>query len=211
MDKLIELLISSGPPALLILVGLVWGKNLIEYFFKEIIEIKKKELAQNLENHKMKIEQENKNFQHILDAKLHEFNIKFTNLHSERAKVIKELYLKMLILQSSLNDVFKIKPNHINNNIHIINNFSNSFQDFQKYYLPNKIYFSEKLSTKIDIFLEEYSFITTEFTNILLEKNVPIESLKPKWDKLSKDSSDYTFEIINELIKDFRNILGVEN
>ena len=42
MDKLINILLSSGPPALLVLVGLVWGKNLIEYFFKETIEIKKK-------------------------------------------------------------------------------------------------------------------------------------------------------------------------
>ncbi len=69
MDKLIESLITSGIPALVILFGLYLGKNLIEHFFNETIELKKKEL-----------EQENKNFQHQLDSKHQEFNkiFKFT-------------------------------------------------------------------------------------------------------------------------------------
>lgn len=105
MDKIIESLISSGVPAIVIIAGLYFGKNLIEHFFNETIELKKKEL-----------EQENKNFQHQLDAKLQEFNVKFSSLHTERAQVIKELYQKMLKLQSSLHNIFKYEPTNFKNN-----------------------------------------------------------------------------------------------
>ena len=132
---------------LLIPIILFFSKQLISYFFNKTIDLKKAELAQNLENYKKEIEQENKNFQHQLDAKLQEFNIKFSTLHQERAIIIKDLYIKIIELQSSL---LKITQDEQSNNQNVKNNdkekidrFNNAFIEFNNSYYTNKIYFSE--------------------------------------------------------------------
>ena len=184
----------------LFIPGIIFfGKQFIEYFFNKTIELKKAEL-----------EQQNKNFQHQLDAKLQEFNIKFSNLHNERANVIKELYLKMLILQSSINDILKIDRKHVDNTL--LNSFSNSFGDLKKYYLPNKIYFSEELALKIDSLILEYAKFAEDFTNILLEskKELTHQSNDENWSNIYEKSKSFSNDINKELIKDFREILGVK-
>lgn len=190
-----------------------FGKQLVVFFFNKTIEAKKAELAQNLENYKKDIEQENKNFQHQLDAKLQEFNIKFSSLHSERANVVKELFLKILALQSSLNDLFKIDRLHLKDNIDILQNFTNKFNDFKRYFLPNKIYFSHQLEIKIENFLIEYSKIANDCINILDQNNKNNFSTNDdlKWKELSGKFDDFSNEIIKELSDDFREILGVKN
>ncbi len=47
MAELIEIIQLTGPSAILILVGLVWGKKLIEYYYDSTIELK------NLNFHKI--------------------------------------------------------------------------------------------------------------------------------------------------------------
>ena len=102
MTELYNLILTNGPGVLIIFAILLFGKKLIEYFFTETIELKKTELNQELENHKNKLEQQNKDFQHDLDIKLNEFNIQFSKLHQDRADVIKELYYKIIELQSAM-------------------------------------------------------------------------------------------------------------
>lgn len=207
------LIIISTIQVLFLPAIIFFGKQLIEFFFNKTIEVKKTELAQNLENHKMQIEQENKNFQHQLDSKLQEFNIKFSSLHSERANVVKELFLKILVLQSSLNDLFKIDRLHLKDNINVLQNFTNNFNDFKRYFLPNKIYFSHQLEIKIEKFLIEYSKITSDCINILDQNNKNNFSTNDdlKWKELSEKFDDFSNEIIKELSDDFREILGVKN
>jgi len=62
--------ITTGPQIILVIILGFWGKKLIEFFFAETVEIKKKELEQNLENHKQSLEQENRNLQLELDKNL---------------------------------------------------------------------------------------------------------------------------------------------
>ena len=222
MDKLIELLISSGPPALIVFVSIVWGKNLIEYFFKETIEIKKNELVQNLENYKKEIEQENKNFQHQLDAKLQEFNIKFSSLHSERAKVIKELYTKLIELQSSMftytrrahiviDDGKKEKQDRIDR-------VNLALKEFSNYYFPNKIFFNSSLTLKIDALINDYYKTGWDFTDVVyyMENKFDLEreEIKSNFEKMNELSSKVEKDfpiLIEELSEEFKEILGVNN
>lgn len=144
MKELIEYIKYSGPATFTILVGLVWGKHLIKYFFDESIEIKKKELNFELEKHKADIEQQNKNLQHTLDTKLNEFNVRFSELHQERAKVIKELYHKLIELHSAMYD-FTRRAHIIYENAEKeaearVNRFNKAWHDFNNYFLPNRIY-----------------------------------------------------------------------
>mgnify|MGYP003419320231 FL=1 len=92
MVDIYSLIQTNGPNAFFLLAVLVFSKKLIVYFFDETIELKKAELNQDLENHKKELEQQNKDFQHSLDLKLNEFNIRFSKLHQDRAEVIKEMY-----------------------------------------------------------------------------------------------------------------------
>ncbi len=201
-DKLIESLISSGVPAIVIIAGLYFGKNLIEHFFNETIELKKKEL-----------EQENKNFQHQLDTKLQEINIQFSSLHSERAEVIKNLYQKLINLQIAMNEYTHIAQN-IDNDEERMENTSNALIAFSENYLPNKIYFSKSIVLKIDNILNEYRSTGWEFTRVLRDiKNPPKyrNSRIDNWDKIFDKVQSYFPSLIEELENDFREILGVKN
>ena len=204
---------------LLIPIILFFSKQLISYFFNKTIDLKKAELAQNLENYKKEIEQETKNFQHQLDAKLQEFNIKFSTLHQERAIIIKDLYIKIIELQSSL---LKITQDEQSNNQNVKNNdkekidrFNNAFIEFNNSYYTNKIYFSETTAEKINLLLNDFKNVSTELISAIIVKRYPLI------DKLISDSKNIEeisnkvetkFPIIiKELENDFREILGVKN
>ena len=219
MDKLIELLLSSGPPAMFVLILLFFGKNLIEYFFRETVEIKKLELNQNLENHKKNIEQENKNFQHLLDTKLQEFNIKFSNLHIERAGIIKNLYYKLIELQSSMynytREIHINVSNHEEEEKERIDRVNNALSDFSNYYFPNKIYFSKSITIKIDSLFKEYWNTGWDFTNVLRLQKYPninkilTESKTDGWKEIAEKVNTFFPPLIEELENDFREIHGV--
>jgi uncharacterized membrane-anchored protein YhcB (DUF1043 family) len=210
-DKLIESLISSGVPAIVIIAGLYFGKNLIEHFFNETIELKKKEL-----------EQENKNFQHQLDAKLQEFNIKFSNLHSERAEVIKNLYMKLIELQSSMFtytrrahiiiDDGKKEKQERTDRVNL------ALKEFSNYYFPNKIFFNSSITLKIDSLINDYYKIGWDFTDVLyyIENKFDLEreDIKSNFEKMKelsiKVEKDFPI-LIDELAEEFKEILGVNN
>ena len=109
MKDIYDLLMTNGPGVLIIFAILLFGKKAIEYFFDETIELKKAELNQNFQNYKKELELENRNFQHELDTKLNEFNIQFSKLHVDRAEVIKELYHKLIELQSAMIEKKELK------------------------------------------------------------------------------------------------------
>jgi hypothetical protein len=67
MDKLIELFMASGPSVLLLAACIFWGKNLIEYFFKETVELKKQELNQEFEKFKLTIKNQEDDYRHRLE------------------------------------------------------------------------------------------------------------------------------------------------
>jgi len=210
-DKLIESLISSGVPAIVIIAGLYFGKNLIEHFFNESIELKKKEL-----------EQENKNFQHQLDAKLQEFNIKFSNLHSERAEVIKNLYMKLIELQSSMFTYTRrahiIIDDGIKEKQERTDRVNLALKEFSNYYFPNKIFFNSSITLKIDSLINDYYKIGWDFTDVLyyIENKFDLEreDIKSNFEKMKelsiKVEKDFPI-LIDELAEEFKEILGVNN
>lgn len=209
MDKIIEMIFTSGPAVLFILAGLVWGKNLIEYFFSESIEIKKEELKQ-----------ENKNFQHQLDTKLQEFNIQFSLLHQERGEVIKNLYTKIIELQSAMFDFTRtlqiiIEDAEIEERQRV-ERVNKALKDFANYYMPNKIFFTQSLANKIDKLLEEYWDKGWDYARMNKEfkkDDLPSELFSEYLDKTREISEKVDREfppLIQELEVEFRKILGVE-
>lgn len=219
MVDLIEYLKYSGPSTILLFVGLIWGKGFIKYFFDETIELKKLELNHELEIYRSQLEQQNKSFQHSLDTKLNEFNIRFSSLHQERAEVIRQLYYKLVELQSSMFNLTR-RAHLVINNAHKeederLERMNKALQDFNNYYLPNKIYFNSEITNKLNNLSKEYwdkgwdySFISKQFK----EGSIPRDLFDEYFEK-SKSISNIVekdfVKLIEELENDFRQILGV--
>ena len=220
MTELYNLILTNGPGVLIIFAILLFGKKLIEYFFTETIELKKTELNQELENHKNKLEQQNKDFQHDLDIKLNEFNIQFSKLHQDRADVIKELYYKIIELQSAMT-VFTRKIHPIIEDAEKeqqerVDRVNKALQDFVNYYMPNKIYFDKNLAKKLDDLSNEYRIKGWDFAQMSrhlsgyrMTKDTYDEYQK-KLDAISEEIIKEFPKIIEDLEDEFRTILGVK-
>lgn len=219
MTELLEYLKYSGPSTILVLVGLVWGKNLIKYFFDETIEIKKVELNHELEKYKAEIEQESKNFQHVLDTKLNEFNIRFSELHQERARIIKELYYKLIELHSAMYDftrrahiVYEDAEKEAEARITRLNK---AWHDFNNHFLPNRIYFDKILAEKLNNLATLYRNKSLDFTYSKedLKLNGSKEFYKESIEKIRAISTEVEndfSQLIDDIGDEFRKILGVD-
>ena len=218
MTELIKLILIN-PTVILLLVILVFGKKFIEYFFSKTIEFKKLELSQELENHKLLLNQRNKDFQHTLDLKLNEFNIQFSKLHQDRAEVIRVLYQKIIELQTAmtiftqmLKPIIENAENEEELRLHRVNN---ALQDFVNYFSPNKIYFNKSLTAKLDSLLKEYNEngwnyarMNKAFDNPKLPHDIFVE-YADKTTEISKLVKEKFPQIIEDLEDEFRKILGV--
>ncbi len=220
MADLIKLILYSGPSVLLILAGLVWGKKMIEYFFDETIEIRKQELNQDLENYKGQIERESKGFQHQLDTRLNEFNIRFSKLHQERAEVIKELYNRIVELQSAMLDFTSgihavIKDINKEEEERLLR-VNKALQEFNSYFFSRKIFFRKELVSKLEHLSKEYwdkgwdyAFMSNQFKEGGLTKEIRKE-YRDKSREISKTVVMEFTRLIEELENEFRKMLGVE-
>lgn len=220
MTEFYNLIQRNGPGVLIIFAILLFGKKIIEHFFSEMIEFKRTELNQQLENYKTKLEQENKNFQYSLDIKLNEFNIQFSKLHQERADVIKNLYYKIVELQAAMTVFTRrlhiVIENADNEERVRLERVNNALNEFIKYYMPNKIFFDKKLAKKLDNIANQYWNKSYDFSQVskALKSGDISRELYDAFSKTSKDISEIVKneypKLIEELEKEFRKILGVK-
>lgn len=219
MAELLKLIMYSSPSVFILLILIFFGKNIVEYFFSQSIEIKKKELAQNLENHKSHLEQENRIYQHTLDTKLNEFNIRFSKLHEERANTIKELYTRLVRLHAATvtltRSIQPIFENPEKEEKQRLENVNNTLNEFQKYYLVNKIFFEKNLADRLDKIAKEYWKKNWDYATILRmfrEDSISDEFYKKMVENSQKitEAVDKDFaKSLEELESEFRKILGV--
>ncbi|MDO6473095.1 hypothetical protein [Maribacter sp. 1_MG-2023] len=220
MTELYNLIQTNGPGVLIILAVLFFGKQLIEYFFSETIELKKTELNQELENHKMKLEQQNQDFQHNLDLKLNEFNIQFSKLHQDRAEVVKELYHKLIELQAAMTDFTRrmhaVIEDAEKEKEERITRVNKGLIDFVNYYLPNRIYFDKDLAEKLDNLANEYRNKGWDFAQMssYLSESGMTRELYEEYSNKTKEISQFVKDefpkVIEDLEEEFRTLLGVK-
>ena len=90
-----------------------------------------------------------------------------------------------------------------------------AIKQFADYYLPNKIFFTETLSLKMDKLLNEYWKNGSKFSqmnNAFKKRDLPNEMFREYIDKTREISEKVEKEfpaLINELETEFRKILGV--
>ncbi|WP_203257660.1 hypothetical protein [Hyunsoonleella ulvae] len=220
MEELYSLIQTNGPGVLIILAVLLFGKKLIEYFFSETIELKKTELNQELESHKNKLAQQNKDFQHSLDLKLNEFNIQFSKLHQDRAEVVKDLYYKIIELQSAMTiftrRIHPIVEDAEKEKQERIERVNKGLSNFVNFYMPNRIYFDKELAEKLDKLSNEYrskgwdyAYMSRYLSESGMTKEL-YEEYSNKTKEISELVKDEFPKVISELEDEFRMLLGVK-
>jgi hypothetical protein len=220
---LYNLFLTDGIRVLFILAFLFFGKNLIEYFFKQTIELKKSELTQNLENHKTLIDQENLIFKHKLDTNLNESNIQYSKLHADRGEIIKKFYAKLVKLNSSMEVLTHPMKTHS-----IIQSFdeyetdlrkraSKSYNSLNDFYQKNKIFFQPDTTKVIDKILNVFKTAYIDYNDYsemvkgrIVEDGEIIKSRKKMKDAYISVKNEIP-EVKKKLEDEFRELLGVKN
>ena len=176
-------------------------------------------LKSDLQIELKKYESQNNRILEEFKSKLNELNIKFSALHTERLKIVKELYGKLVSLNSALYILtMPIKP--------IMENFDEeenarmreadkSFKDFANYFAFNKIYFSESLSEKLEDFRSKSFSVnwdhstTMRYENWGMNRRDANAAGREELKKASETVRQDLFELLKEIETEFRQILGV--
>lgn len=218
MGTLIEMVMASGPSVLLIAVLIFFGKSFISYFFDKTIEVKKQELNQNLEIHKQQLNLEIEKYKSELDILKQKSQIRFSYLHAERAKVIKQVYYNLIELQSAMFDFTRlvqlIHKDADSEDKERIERTNKALGEFNRSYLPNKIFFSKSICQKIDKMFAAYWDKGWDFGQMhQMFKNrnqITHEMFKDYLDRSHKISDEIKNDfppLIEELETEFRAIL----
>ncbi|HBS85467.1 MAG: hypothetical protein A2W91_16805 [Bacteroidetes bacterium GWF2_38_335] len=217
--EIIQLIsITAGIPVFLIIVVGFFGKKLIEYFFHETIEIKKKQLE--YENNKLQLEIDKKleSYKKELDLIKMGFQIQYSKLHEKRSEVIENLYKKLVNLHNLvLEQMAPIKlviENLEKENLERAKNLDYSYNDFFKYYQETKIYFKPETCIILDkIRLLYFNNIWDYNEYYFLKKGNTPESIIQEYREKSKKASDFVRtevpKVIEQLEFEFRQLLGV--
>ena len=229
MEKFGEFVITLVSSSSVIAAVALFSKNVIVYFLSTTVEMKKQELAQELESFKQTIQQQNSEFQHGLSERLqdhrgrlelinYEFNIRFSRLHQERADVIKEVYKNLVKLQGAMftytRTMHPVIENGENEAQERLDNVNNTLSEFKNHYLPNKIFLSAPLCKKLDYVINEYYDKGWDFAwsqRMFKEGLASLEEYRAEVEKakgISNAIKDEMPPLIEELETEFRVILG---
>jgi hypothetical protein len=177
-------------------------KTLGKQFMDQHLEIHKIQLNQQLESHK---------------AELELINVKQSRLHDKRIETFQELYEKLTEFYLDLDTLIRWK--NVTNlsedeikkqQFEEANKTFESGSKFSKYYLMNKLYFSNEMCSTIDEIIREMRScqydLTIQYQWMNLSADLQMNFFTQAKEKLEKEVS-----ILKEqLEKKFREILGVE-
>jgi len=167
-------------------------------------------LSKDLEKYKAELQAANDRELERLrtDLKLATFEheTRFAELHKERAKVIVELYRRLMQIQYSLNSLAEEKeipifePEEVKDKEEIARE---SLIEFGKYFVDHRLYFTESLCGTIEKFRSQSGETWLE---LLIVNWSQYEKMKSILDRLAKQIPS----LRREIEKEFRKMLGVD-
>lgn len=222
----------------LFLIGsyLVFYQSWLKFLGREIAQLStrtqltqleedvKKEFNEKLEDYKIKLNEELTLKIEPLKSDLAKNNIlyqiQYSHLHQERAKVTLNIYQKLQELHSSMVDwTTSLQPiieDAEKESEERRNRVNNAISDFRDYYILNKLFFSKGFCNYIDEIFKEYWDKGWEFgwnEDRLKSRDLPagyIEEYSKEMMKISKEIRAKLPEKIIEIEDQCRKILGVE-
>lgn len=192
------------------------GKKIIDKFLDLGIEKFKSSLDRDLETHKSELLRQTEEFKAGLKRIELEHQIKYSRLHEERAQTIKKLYSLIIDLQEKLSYMTSMfqGPEWTKDNERE-EKARESLDNFKKYFLENRIYFSLDLCNKIDEILNLSLEIIVEMSVTKTSADYDstgsdrANSLK-EWRKQNEKVTKEINAARLELEKEFRKLIGVE-
>jgi nicotinamide mononucleotide adenylyltransferase len=148
-----------------------------------------------------------------------EHGIRFQQLHTERAQVIKELYEKIVVLDFALGSALKpLQHESEPSLVEKVNALSKAFNDLYFFFPAKRIYFEKKLCSAIDNIIKisrgVFSDITVYPVNInSTECKYDPNVWKGRHEYWQKARSSYEKEILQskeDLEDSFRELLGIK-
>jgi hypothetical protein len=169
-------------------------------------------MDQNLEIHKMQLNQQLQSHKAELDL----INVKQSRLHDKRIETIQELYEKLTEFYLDLDTLIRWKnvtglteEQIKQQQFEEANKTFESGNKFTRYYTMNKLYFSVEMCEKIDEIIKEMRScqydLTIQYQWMNLSAEMTMDSFKKAREKLEKEVPKLKQQIENE----FREILGV--
>lgn len=230
--KLIELAISNGAVVIISGIALFLIKSIITHYLALDSESYKSKLNNEVEEAKTKLAQENLTFSHKLnqdmEAYKHQFELlkqknqtEFTHLHAERAKVIKELYLKLIELHAATHiftrTIHGVIEDAEKEAQERLDRVSTAFHEFKNFYLPNKLYFTKDIVGQLDKILSEAWEKADDFArkqNYFKGGRIVKEAYEQHVNEMTQISEAVAKDfppMIEKIEDEFRKILGVKN
>jgi len=157
-------------------------------------------------------------YKNNLEKIANEHSIRFHRLHAERAEVIKGIYTKLSFLDdmlySTLRQFQAVEEPVLKEKVQRL---AEQFNDFRTYFLPNRIFFEEKLCLLIDSILDAakgvfYDITTYPVDTTDLSYKYDRELLKERcafWEKARNIHKSEIADLKKELEQEFRKILGI--
>lgn len=148
-----------------------------------------------------------------------EHSIRFQQLHTERAQVIKEMYQKLVDLDLALDATLKafhhISEPSLEEKITAV---SKAHNDLYYFYLPKKIFFEKSLCSLLDGIVDSSKSVFIDITTFPVDPT-SIEYKYDRgllmerheyWEKARKIHEIEIKELKEKLEDEFRNILGIK-
>lgn len=179
----------------------------IGFFFWFLREYTKQLFAKDLE--KFKAELQNESIK---------FKITYEEMHTERAKAIKEVYKKIVrvynasracIIPEDMSELEEERKENLRRKHKIADNLFNKLRD---YYDENRIFFEEEMANNLDSLIKEFKkaashYVTSKITE-KLERKITKESHE-EWQK-AFNLIEKEIPLIRKMIEDkFRKIIGI--
>ncbi|AUD00881.1 hypothetical protein [Spirosoma pollinicola] len=229
---LAELGVSTVPVAVVLLIVIFLGRQLIVYFFGEAIEVKKLELSKSLENNRLdlnkqlemyrnelaeKTEVYKNNLNRLLEthkSELNLINLKTSKLYEKQSLVIAELYKLISRLNRSFNDMTALMKFVVSDSEkeeqERINKATKDFNAFIEFFTDNRIFFSESICVDIDNLSNLYRDVHWDYLDSKNYGNTEFLIKKGLLDEVRKKTQEVIPPILSNLQSQFRNILSVK-
>ncbi|MDT0605045.1 hypothetical protein [Thalassotalea castellviae] len=161
-----------------------------------------------------RVESYKKNLERIAS----ENSIRFQNLHSERANIIKEFYEKLSSLEEALHSTLKpFQPSYEIELTEKVKLLSIQFNELREYYLPKRIFFEKKLCTLIESVLDTARGVFFDITThpVSIDDSTyqyDRELMKERhqfWESARDINKNEISKLKSELEDEFRKLLGI--
>ncbi len=231
MEVYKELIKYFIPSVALVIVAFGFiAKRFFEFLISKRIEVKKSELEQEVESFKQQLQQENDKHKLELDKNLEEYRshleilrlqnqIMFSQLHEKRGEVLESLYKKLITFDSLLYQLtipLKVGKDYEKEQEERRISTSEAFDDFNKYYNENRIYFGKITCDLLDKLRGDFKKHLNDYTekdflkSLGAERDELVQAFKKAalvWEKVQHDIPP----ALRSLEDDFRRILGVSD